>query len=395
MSRTLNLRSWSPDTQIKGVIVGLMAPGFGLTLVLLGLFKYAAWNPVSRRYVDRVSFRLLTYALIAHLVFCATFPVSNLNVHAGLPCGLLSFGTNLSLMFSAGMFFCIALNLPLVLALRVNGQKMERYYVIGIAFTCLIVNLAPYASGNFGHMGRIQRDMLTFWIVLFATGEVAAFLVIVGYLLSYMLDTRRSHADSLPRTTDSSELSHRPGLRILMFRNIILRVGLYPIVSCVLNISTAVIDLYESQKYARKHLVATELSWRLNLADLTIYAGRPLIYGLLAVTDPSFIRALRALRHPKDEATTQSQDLGRSAPCLSTVIDMPLEETYGEADEVEKDDVRRHRAQMRETSTIPTLGTTLEEGNERRLDEGQDQSGMTANAPALTQRPSIDVVCHI
>ncbi|KAJ7671088.1 hypothetical protein B0H17DRAFT_1209142 [Mycena rosella] len=332
MSHTLKLRSWSPDTQIlTRVIVGLMTPGFGLTVVLLALFKYAAWNPVSRRYVDR-----------------------------------------LSLMFSAGIFLCIAINLPWD---AVNE-------------TCWYRSTDPEA------MLRWLIGTQTFWIVLFSAGEVAAFLVIVGYLLSYMLETRRSHADSRPQTTDSSEASHRPGLTILTFRNIILRVGLYPIVSCVLNISAAAIDLYESRNYARKHLGSTELTSRLNLADLAIYAGRPLIYGLLAVTDPSFIRALRALRHPENESTTQLHDLGRSALCLSSVVDMPPEGTSCEADEREKDYVRRYRTRMGEISTIPTLGTTLE-GWEQRLDEGQEQSEMTANVPVPTQRPSIDVVCHI
>ncbi|KAJ7808541.1 hypothetical protein B0H14DRAFT_3881457 [Mycena olivaceomarginata] len=172
----------------------------------------------------------------------------------------------------------------------------------------------------------------------------------------------------------SSEASHRPGLTILMFRNIILRVALYPIVSCVLNLSTAAIDLYESRNYARKHPGSVELRWRLNLTDLAILAGRPLIYGLLAVIDPSFIRALRALRHPENESTMQSHDPGRSALCLSTVIDIPPEVTYCET---------------------PQLGTTIEEAKERRLDEEQDQSGMTVNTPAPTQRPSIDVACHI
>ncbi|KAJ6534927.1 hypothetical protein B0H19DRAFT_1184466 [Mycena capillaripes] len=405
--------SSSPDTHqiITRVIVGLITPGFGLTVILLALFKYAAWNPVSRRYVDRVSFRLLTYALIAHLVFCVTFPMGSLMAHPGPQCGLLMFFTNLSFMLSVGMFFCIGLNLPLVLALRVNGQKMEKYYIVGTIFTCLIVNLVPYASGNFGwdpvdetcwYRTKDPEARLhwligteTFWVLLFAAGDIASFLVVVAYLLSYMLETRLSHADSRPQITDSSEASHRPGLTILMFRNIILRVGLYPIFSCVLNISTAVIDLYQSRNYARKHLVSTELSWRLNLANLAIYAGRPLIYGLLAATDPSFIRALRALRHRENNSTAQSHDTGRSALCLSTVIDMPPEETYRETDEPEKDDARLYRAQMRENSTIPRLGTTLEEGKERRLEVGQDQSGMAANAPRSTQRPSIDVVCHI
>ncbi|KAJ7748226.1 hypothetical protein B0H14DRAFT_3513857 [Mycena olivaceomarginata] len=342
MSHTLNLISRSPDTQIlTRVIVGLIAPGFGLTVVLLALFKYAAWNPVSRRYVDCVSLRLLTYALIAHLVFCVTFPMSSLNVHPGWQCDLLAFGMNLSLMFSAGVFFCIALNLLLVLALRVNGQKMEKYYVFGITFTCLIVNLASYASGSLGHqMGRGQRDMLIFWIVLFAVGEVVAFLVI-GYVVSYMFKTRF-------KDSDVSQYHPTP---------------LYPIVSCALNISTVMIDLYESRNYTRKHLMSTELSWRLNLA---------VVHPRITCAAP-----------PEDESTTQLHDLGRSALCLSTVIDIPPE-TYCEADKL-----------MRETSTIPTLDKTLEEGNERRLDKGQDQSGMMMNAPGPTQRPSIDVVCHI
>lgn len=187
-----------------------------------------------------------------------------------------------------------------------------------------------------------------------------------------------------------SEASHRPGLTILMFRNIILRIGLYPLVSCLLNISASVIDLYESRNYEEKHLRSKELSWSLNLADLAIYSGRPLIYGLLAATDPSFLRALRALLHPEDDSTTQSHGLGRSALCLSTVIDIPPDETYCEADEFEKDYARRYEPQMGETSTIPPLGTIREDRKERHLEGGQDQSRMTVNVP-----PSIDFVCHI
>lgn len=61
--------SWTEHLQTTlsstRVIVALITPGFGLTVVLLASFQYAAWNPVSRRYVDRVSFRLLKYALTA------------------------------------------------------------------------------------------------------------------------------------------------------------------------------------------------------------------------------------------------------------------------------------------------------------------------------------------
>jgi hypothetical protein len=77
------------------------------------------------------------------------------------------------------------------------------------------------------------------------------------------LDMRRFPPESQFKTTYSSEASHRAGFTILRFRNVILRVGeltkndqllrpvthaytgLYPLVSCLLNISTSVIDVYQ------------------------------------------------------------------------------------------------------------------------------------------------------
>ncbi|KAJ6578387.1 hypothetical protein B0H19DRAFT_1123085 [Mycena capillaripes] len=397
MSLPLAPRSSSPGTQIfERVILGLIIPGITLTTVLLILCGYAAWNPVSRRYLDRVSFRLLIYALVAHLVFGITFTVGSLMAYPGARCDLLSFFPNLSLMFSAGMFSCMALNLPLVLAHNVNGRKMEKYYVLGTTLFSLICNVVPYASGKLGwdaingscwyrstnpaEMMRWLIGTQTFWIMLSAVGEVGAFLTILGYIVAYELSTRRSHTGTQLKATYSSEASHRAGSTILRFRNIILRIGLYPLVSCLLNISASVIDVYQM-----KYPESSAFNWKLNLTDLAIYAARPLIYGLLAATDPSLIRALYALRHPEDKSETQSHGPEWPTPsaCLSTVIDMP-------PSEVDCDDTDRE-----ETSTAPTLGTILAEGKEDCLDEGHDQGGITINTLAATQRASIDVVCHI
>jgi hypothetical protein len=43
-------------------------PGIALSLIVLITFAVAALKPVSRPYLDRVSFRLLTYAIIAKYV---------------------------------------------------------------------------------------------------------------------------------------------------------------------------------------------------------------------------------------------------------------------------------------------------------------------------------------
>ncbi|KAJ7323248.1 hypothetical protein DFH08DRAFT_1085464 [Mycena albidolilacea] len=416
MSLILGPRSWTPDTAMgTQVILGLIIPGVVLTTAVLSLYGYAAWNPISRQYLDRVSFRLLVYALLSHLVFGIAFTLASLMAYPGWRCDLSWFFASLSLMFSAGMFFCMALNLPLVIAHNVNGQNMEKYYVLGTTLVCLICNLVPYASGKFGwdtrndtcwYRDTNQTDMLrwligteTVWMMLASAGEVGAFLIIVGYLIAYELDMRRFHTGTRFKTTYSSEAPHRTGLTILKFRSIILRIGLYPLVSCMLNISASVLDLYEV-----KHLESTELNWRLNLADLAIYCGRPLIYGLLAATDPSFIRALRALRHPEDDSETQPYGRGVNAPwpapsiCLTTFIDMPSNDSETQTN---KDDERGYgshahiRAGETSTLSVPTSATDQEVGKQRRRAERHDQSWMTTTVVEPTQPVSIDVVCHI
>ncbi|KAJ6496121.1 hypothetical protein C8R45DRAFT_1211803 [Mycena sanguinolenta] len=405
MSLPLTSRSLSDDARTCAqIILGLMVPGVVLTVILLILSGCAAWNPVSRRYLDRVSFRLLMYALGANLVFGVVFTLSSLMANPGWECDLLAFLTNISLMFSAGMFFCMALNLPLVLAYNCNGQRMEKYYVLCTVVVCTLLNVLPYASGHFGwdaandtcwYRGpkpTIRLHWLigtqTTWILLSAVGEVGAFLTIVGYLILYEVETRRfhgrTHAES--RNTSSSQFSHRPGSTIAMFRNIILRVGLYPLVSCLLNISTSVLDLYEAGLPQ-----SSEPPRILNLTDLAIYAGRPLIYGLLAATDPSLIRALKALRPSEAESQTQSLELSRNVwwpaqtGCLSTVVDIPLEDVI----RFDKIDERG------DASTISRLGTDLEEGKRERPSGGKRVQETTTSAIPLNQRVSIDVVCHI
>ncbi|KAJ6553278.1 hypothetical protein B0H19DRAFT_1263677 [Mycena capillaripes] len=393
-----------PDMEIiSRVVLGLVITGVSLTAALLILFGYAALNPASRRHLDRVSFRLLVYALVAHLVYGIVFLIGTISACPGWMCDLLAFFDKLSLMFSAGMFFCIALNLPLVLAYKVNGQKMEKFYIFGTVLVCLVCNIVPYATGNFGHVSLIYLQsyapdlasrqvvhcqrlgvVLTFWFLLASVGEVCAFLIIVGYLIAYTLDTRYFHTDSRLNATSASGDSLAPAFTVQMFRKIILRIGLYPLVSCLLNISTSVLDFY-MMMYPE-----AELSLRLGVSDLVIYSARPLIYGLLAATDPSFLRALQALwyRESAAQSETQARHAYRSGQCLSTVIEMPEEEGIEFAAGFAKGDVREN----------PTSAVTgLKDGKEQPINEGHPPNPRIG-MPIITlsiQRASIDFVCHI
>ncbi|KAJ6479071.1 hypothetical protein C8R45DRAFT_933852 [Mycena sanguinolenta] len=372
MSLALHSRSWSPVPPIfTQVVLGLMIPGVGVTTVLLSLYGYAAWNPVSRRYLDRVSFRLLTYALIAHTPWTTVrTPAISQQCSSSRS---RSFGTmtqqqQLSLLFSAGMFFSIAINLPLVLALNIDGKNMEKYYVGGVTLIALVSNLAAYASGNLGwddvngtcwYHNKDPVVMLhwlvgtqSVWILLASLGEVIAFIVIVGYLVVYRLvpeDTPSSYA---------SNASHRPGSTILRFRNIILRI---------------VLKFYLLQNGQKNIPAFQQKNWRMYLADFAIYAGRPIIYGLLAATDSSFIRALRALRNLENESETLSQ-IRTPGLEMSTIIYLPQDEMSINEQDKDKETTTEPslEAQSRvgESSTIFAPDINLEVGKARSLVDG-------------------------
>ncbi|KAJ6460539.1 hypothetical protein C8R45DRAFT_1108950 [Mycena sanguinolenta] len=374
----------SPTSQIfTQIVLGLIIPGLGLTTMLLILYGYAALKLVSRRYLDRVSFRLLTYALVAHLCFGVSCIIGIFIPELRRRCAHLSFLSNLCLVFSAGMFFSIAINLPLVLAFNVNGQKMEKYYVLGVTLVGLSSSLASWDDVNETCWYRSEDPTTllrwfigsqSFGILLASTGEVVAFVIIVWYLVAYRLI-----AEDIP-TTYSSTASHRPGSTILRFRNIILRIGLYPLVSCIFNILVTVTEFYLFQNH-KKHAGTSKPNWRLNLAVDAVYSGRPLVYGLLAATDPSFIRAFKALRHPETELEAQTHV--RTSPLdMSTIIYLPQDEiSINERDKAVTQEFSMAAQSWRgQTSSAET---NLEMGKMRSL------------ADSDVMRASIDVVCHI
>ncbi|KAJ7841180.1 hypothetical protein B0H14DRAFT_3140304 [Mycena olivaceomarginata] len=320
------------------LVLGLLIPGLVLTAALLALFGYAAWNIVSRRYLDRCVNLPHRDQLTTHhasLIFGVSLAMAFLGGYSDWKCSLLSFTANqfkfvrqqLSFMFSSCIFFCMALNVPLVVVYKISGQAMEKYYVAGTILICLICNVPPYASGNLGHVliptktcwyssadSEVRFRWLvgtqTSWMIIMAGGEVVAFLIIIGYLVTHEVRLSLPACYAFPPATSlCTHWGHLflrgAGTTILKFRNIILRIEMCsqaftPLVSCLLSVTAGVVDLYESREYKMEAL-ESKLDSELMLVAMASCAGRPLIYGLLAATDPSFIRALYALRHPDAE----------------------------------------------------------------------------------------------
>ncbi|KAJ6448622.1 hypothetical protein C8R45DRAFT_1224631 [Mycena sanguinolenta] len=280
------------DAHLQDVVLAFGIAGIVPTALLLFTIAYAAWKPVSRHHLNRVSFRLLVCALISNLIFAATsIPVFS-RPSAG--CSFMAFFGLSILMFSACMFFCIALNLQLVLVHHINGNSMEKFYYISSVAVVSILNIAPYAAGQFGYYNgtcwfsnphpdvqfRWLLGSQSVWMLLMSTGEVVSFLVILGY----MYRIRRARV-----LTSSSATSKPP---IVAYRSIILRIGLYPLLSCCLCFTGSILDIWLT-----KNPIPTELQWRLSFVDLCVFALRPTLYTVLAAWDPGFLRAIRALRN--------------------------------------------------------------------------------------------------
>ncbi|KAJ6563603.1 hypothetical protein DFH09DRAFT_1476226 [Mycena vulgaris] len=295
---------------IHDVVLGVAIPGVALSVLLLAAFAYLAWNPISRPHLNRVSFRLIVYAIISNVIFGILATIETMGPSPA--CSLVAFLSVTSPMFSACMFCCIALNLQLVLVYGVNGNKMEKYYIAGSALLCAVCNVPTWIVGELGWYAAsgtcwlldptptIQLHWLvatqSVWMVLASSTEVLSFLTILIFMVRHQRHILRLRADTTCQSASDSETgiaslaSSAPQLPIVRYRRMILRIGLYPLLSCFLSITACVLDVYSV-----KNVVLTDSNLNLRMLDMFVYTLRPILYALLAATDPSFLYALRAL----------------------------------------------------------------------------------------------------
>ncbi|KAJ6514521.1 hypothetical protein DFH09DRAFT_1099617 [Mycena vulgaris] len=170
----------------------------------------------------------------------------------GAACKFNAFATNHSTNLQRGY--------RLVVVHAVNGQKMERYYIlIGLAISAAwprhfgglfwdATSTCWFNSPDRAVQMRWFVSTQAFWMFLMSTCEVTSFFTIVGYMV----------------------IGHRVGS------------GLYPFLSCFFNITELEIRhcwhvYYTAPQYQR--VIDGP-------PDLLTYVLRPMMYALLAATDP-------------------------------------------------------------------------------------------------------------
>ncbi|KAJ7627977.1 hypothetical protein DFH06DRAFT_1226818 [Mycena polygramma] len=324
----------------RDVELGVSIPGVALTVLLLSAIAYLQWNPVSRPHLNRVSFRLLVYALAGNVVLGSTlFP----NVDQSTPdsgCRLLSFLGVFAPVFSASMFCSIAINLQLVLIYGVNGNRMEKYYLMGGVFltsactvpAALADQLAWYAKSGVCIRLRDPRPATQLrWLIaaesiplvsmaaveLFSIVRITIFMVQHATRLQRLRGNGMTHSIGAPGSSAAFISSLHSKHPIVQYRSMIIRIALYPLPSCFLSITACILDVLTIR--------GTQFSVPLGIFDVTLFTLRPFIYAVFAATDPAFIHALKSLNLPIfSRCTTESAQAVTADSFVLTAVEFAV-----------------------------------------------------------------------
>ncbi|KAJ6528954.1 hypothetical protein B0H19DRAFT_1242965 [Mycena capillaripes] len=310
----LSNRLWA----INGMIGAALC---GVVLVVIGVL---ALNPVSRPHLDRVSFRILVWTLLANssTVFGITNAVGGNFTGPTWACGFDIFLLQLTLEMSSFLLFCIALNLQLVVVHQINGQKLEKFYICGSILISLCVTAPPFALKQYGwdplvkdcwYSANDPKQRLAwqigtqlFWTLLTVTGELVTTVTVVIYMVQQQVWRKSAQAFSDPRTQSRSRSSSVDLTDAIpyanIYRGVILRIVRYPIVSALVNVTSVACVIHATREEGIKNWT----DYRVLLLSDFVYGGRAILYAFLAATDPAFVRAVRAWLLSHDLLSPQS-----------------------------------------------------------------------------------------
>ncbi|KAJ7138166.1 hypothetical protein C8R44DRAFT_976003 [Mycena epipterygia] len=248
-------------------------------------------------------------------------------------------------MMSSCILCCTGLNLQLVLVHGVAGSKMEKFYIMGSFLLCGVCNGIPWAAGQLGWSAAgascwFRAPTLPwliatqyFWTLLMSTVDVVLFFAVLIFMVQHHLRIQRLRTSTISGVSASeSGLPPIPTVTlkppIVRYRGMILRIALYPLLSSFISITSFILDLYVVQHI----MVLANSDLDLRILDALIHSLRPILYALLAATDPSFLSALRALRGktPTSNSIVASVDWKGTALARATENDGTSGQTQGD-----------------------------------------------------------------
>ncbi|KAJ6563583.1 hypothetical protein DFH09DRAFT_1315307 [Mycena vulgaris] len=256
-----------------GMTLGTAVPGIILSTFLLCSIAYLACKRVSRLHLDRVSFRMFVYSLIANLIFMVLI-LLNMRLYR-YACGPVS--------FTGAFTLCErkhdACNIPAYAAGESGWSDSEG--------NCWRTRIRKPTSSIPVQLTWLIGTQST-WLLLMSIGEVNSSITILSFMVHQELRFRRLKSEMSSSSASASSLLVIRQAPAVKYRSTILRIGLYPLLSCFFSPMSCVLHVYS--------IGGAVNSTAVSLLALIAYVFRPLVYVLLACTDPAFLRAIHALR---------------------------------------------------------------------------------------------------
>ncbi|KAG7093481.1 hypothetical protein E1B28_007156 [Marasmius oreades] len=267
-------------------------------------------HPLSKQKTDRVSFRIMIYALCGSVVYSITMNLVN-RVHGQTACRVTGSSTVFGLHLSSFLFFCIGLNLQLVMIHGIDGAKAEKYYVWGSLSLALVLSVVAYVSKQVVYdstqMGCYYYDpnpvrgfwwrmgMQNIWSFLTMAGELVTFCSVVIYMIRVkVFSPGPGRATIAPRSQGiSASHQYRKPLGPRQYRNVVLRISLYPLSSLATSGISAIGNI--SSPYQGMN---SRSDWIAVSAFRAAFLFRGTVYALVAAADPAITQGLKVLyRH--------------------------------------------------------------------------------------------------
>ncbi|KDQ22944.1 hypothetical protein PLEOSDRAFT_163832 [Pleurotus ostreatus PC15] len=300
-----------------------------VVLLVIGLVSL---NRNTRRHLDRVSFRIVVYALATNLAFGIVNAVGGSFTGPTWTCGFTIWILQFTLELACFLTFSIALNLQysrhclfdgsftiteagrLVIVHRVNGQRMEKFYALGSLAISLCLTIPAYATGQYGwdplvqdcwYSNANQKERLAWqvgtqlvWTVLTCLGEVVCSVSVFAYMVKHR---KRTKGVITTVSTGSQRLRSQPHNAIIAnkYKNVLARIAMYPLVSCAINLTSVMCVIHATVTNG----VHSTTDYRILLLSDFLYGGRSLAYAILAATDPALVSAIKASFHSESHFT--------------------------------------------------------------------------------------------
>ncbi|KAJ6538118.1 hypothetical protein B0H19DRAFT_1270483 [Mycena capillaripes] len=304
---------WTPElVNLSNQLWAITAMvGAALCAVVLIVIGIVALSPAARPHLDRVSFRILMCTLAANTVFGITNAIGGKFTGSTWMCvDVYNLTKKLTLEISSFLLFCVAFNLQLVVIHGINGQKMEKYYIGGSILISLCLTVPPYAMKQYGWDPLVedcwysnddpkqrlawQIGTQLFWTLLTVAGEIFCAIAVVIFMVRHQAQVSRLQASTGSQTRSRANSivlnDWEPVVHVNVYRGVIIRIILYPTASALINLTSVACVIHATVEDGVKNWT----DYRVLLLSDFVYGGRAVLYALLAATDPSLVRAVRA-----------------------------------------------------------------------------------------------------